>query len=37
MQIFDSLARDVSIDLGCRKIAVPKKHLYDTKIGAVIQ
>ena len=37
VQLFESLARDVRVDLCRRKVAVPEQHLHDAQIGTVVQ
>ena len=37
MQVLQTLARDVRIDLRGRKIAVPEQHLHDPEVRAMIQ
>jgi len=37
VELFQSLARNMRVDLRSRKIAMPQEHLDDSQIGAVIQ
>ena len=37
MQILQSLARHVGVNLGCRQVTVTEQHLHHTQIGTVIQ
>ena len=37
MQLLQALAGDVGVDLRGRQVAVPKQHLYDPQVGAMVQ
>ena len=37
VQLFETLARHVCVDLCRREVAVPEQHLHDPQIGAVVQ
>src|SRR6516225_5041595 len=37
VQLFETLARHVRVDLRRRKVTVPEQHLHDAQIGAVVQ
>src|SRR5262245_25032295 len=37
VQVLETLARDVRVDLSSRKIAVPEQHLHDPQVRAVIE
>jgi hypothetical protein len=37
MQILETLAGDVRIDLRRRQVAVTKQHLHDAQVGTVIE
>ena len=37
VEIFQTMASDVSVDLSGRQISVSKKHLYHTQVRAMVE